>query len=113
LTIDNPAHADRLLTELSASLPFRAKMTPELVELLREQLGGGDVSALCQITGLHYAGDEGGIVCRLAFGHEGGERNVFVSLTHLRFDNRSRLTREISAYQKHRTKRLRRLEKQR
>ena len=67
--------------------------------------------AQCQITSLHYAGDEGGIVCKLEFGHESGGQGFFVSLTHLRFDRRSGLTREIVAYQKHRTKRLLRLDR--
>jgi hypothetical protein len=38
-----------------------------------------------------------------------GGRVFFASITHLRFDGRSPLTREIVAYQKHRTKRLQRL----
>ena len=33
---------------------------------------------------------------------------VFTSITHLRFDPRIALAREIVAYQRHRTKRLRR-----
>jgi hypothetical protein len=111
LTIDNPAHTDRLLTKLRASLPIAATMTSELMSVLREQSGGGDVPTQCQVTGLHYAGDEGGIVCELEFGRETGGQGFFVSLTHLRFDGRSGLTREIVAYQKHRTKRLGRLER--
>ena len=110
LTIDNPARADRLLTMLRASLPIPATMTSELMAVLRGQSGGADVPTKCQVTGLHYAGDEGGIVCKLEFDRETGGRGIFVSLTHLRFDGRSGLTREIIAYQKHRTKRLRRLE---
>ena len=57
----------------------------------------------------NYAGDGGGIVCKLEFGREMGSRVFFASITHLRFDGRSPLTREIVAYQKHRSKRLRRL----
>jgi hypothetical protein len=113
LTIDNSAHAERLLTKLRASLPIPATMTSELMEVLREQSGGGDVPTRCQVTGLHYAGDEGGIVCKLEFGRETGGQDFFVSLTHLRFDGRSGLTREIIAYQKHRTKQLRRFERSR
>ncbi len=47
-------------------------------------------------------GDEGGIVCQLDFGHEAGEKAFFVSITHLTFDRRLPLAREIAAYQKHR-----------
>ena len=47
-------------------------------------------------------------MCRLGFGHEDGEKVFFVSLTHLTFDRRLLLAREIGAYQKHRIKRIRR-----
>jgi hypothetical protein len=57
------------------------------------------------VTRISYAGDEGRIVCRLAFGSEAGNA-AFVSITHLRFDPRLPLAREIAAYQKHRVKRL-------
>ena len=110
LAIDDHTHADRLLTKLRASLPIPATMTTELVTVLREQSGGVEMPTRCQVTGLHYAGDEGGIVCKLGFGRETGGQDFFVSLTHLRFDGRPGLTREIIAYQKHRTKRLRRRE---
>ena len=57
---------------------------------------------------MHYVGDEGGIVCRLDFGHEDTEKVFFASITHLTFDRRMPLAREIAAYQKHRIKRIRR-----
>jgi hypothetical protein len=52
-------------------------------------------------------GDEGGIVCKLDLGSNAGMK-AFTSITHLRFDPRLPLAREISVYQKHRVKRLRR-----
>lgn len=107
--IDNLVQVDRLLSKLRSSLPVAAKITPELAGVLRDQLGGEDVPASCQLTRIDYAGDEGGIVCKLEFGREMGGRVFFASITHLRFDGRSPLTREIVAYQKHRSKRLRRL----
>src|SRR4051812_19144910 len=67
-----------------------------------------DLSPRCQITGIHYAGDEGGILCKLDFGTEDADPVFFVSITHLTFDRRLPLAREIAAYQKHRVKRLRR-----
>ena len=57
----------------------------------------------CSATWISYAGDEGGIVCRL----ETPAETVFASITHLRFDQRLPFTREIVAYQKHRVKRMR------
>jgi hypothetical protein len=52
-------------------------------------------------------GDEGGIVCKLDLG-PGVDTAAFVSITHLRFDVRLPLARAITAYQKHRVKRLQR-----
>ncbi len=61
----------------------------------------------CEITQVHYAGDEGGIVCGLALAADLGGKTVFTSITHLLFDRRMPLAREIAAYQKHRVKRMR------
>ena len=52
-------------------------------------------------------GDEGGIVCEIDFGLA-ITNAVFASITHLRFDPRLPLAREITTYQKHRVKRLQR-----
>ena len=75
---------------------------------LREQAPGLDLSPRCQITEIYYAGDEGGILCKLDFGQEDTDQAFFVSITHLTFDRRLPLAREIAAYQKHRVKRIRR-----
>ena len=47
------------------------------------------------------------VACRLDFAGE-AQNAAFVSITHLRFDARLPLAREIIAYQKHRVKRLQR-----
>jgi hypothetical protein len=60
----------------------------------------------CTVTWISYAGDEGGIVYRVEADIVKTDA-VLVSITHLRFDPRPPLTREIIAYQKHRGKRLR------
>jgi hypothetical protein len=91
--IDNPLQANLLVAKLKAALPLRTTATAPLLAQLHEQAPGRDLSPQCQITGIHYAGDEGGIVCRLGFGHEDGEKVFFVSLTHLTFDRRLPLAR--------------------
>ena len=53
----------------------------------------------CSVTWISYAGDEGGIVCRVEADIEKTEA-VFASITHLRSDPRLPLSREITAYQK-------------
>jgi hypothetical protein len=106
--IDNPLQAHLLMAKLKAALPLPALATPPLLAQLREQAPGRDLSPRCQITGIHYAGDEGGILCELDFRTEDADTVFFVSITHLTFDRRLPLAREIAAYQKHRVKRLRR-----
>ena len=104
--IDNPDRAERLLARLQAALPLPARVTPELAATLQTKNTQTDIPSTCSVTWISYAGDEGGIVCRLDFTRE-IETATFASITHLRFDPRLPLAREIAAYQKHRVKRLR------
>lgn len=104
--IDRPDQVGRLMERLNAALPIPARVTPELQIMLRQQRGVV-MPASCSITWVSYAGDEGGIVCRLEARPEPAEA-VFTSITHLRFDPRLPLAREILACQKHRVNRLRR-----
>jgi hypothetical protein len=110
--IDNPLQAHLLMAKLKAALPLPAMLpamaTPPMLAQLQEQAPGLDLSPRCQITQIHYAGDEGGILCKLDFGQEDTDQAFFVSITHLTFDRRLPLAREIAAYQKHRVKRIRR-----
>ena len=105
--IDNPGPTERLLTRLQAALPVPARMTPELAATLHTSETSTEIPAACSIIALHYAGDGGGIVCGLDVATATGNA-VYTSITHLRFDPRLPLAREITAYQKHRVKRLRR-----
>lgn len=103
--IDNPDQLERLLPKLQAALPLPARITPELAATLLENRPAAEIKSACSVTWISYAGDEGGIMCKLSFGNE-SEHGVFTSITHLRFDPRLPLSREIAAYQKHRVKRL-------
>jgi hypothetical protein len=106
--IDHPDQVERLLDRMRAALPMPARMTPRLLATVQEQDPGTPMAAACRVTKVDYAGDEGGIVCHLA--RDGGEEGklIVTSITHLEFDPRLPLAREIAAYQKHRIKRLRR-----
>lgn len=104
--IDQIETVERLLARLNEALPIPARITPELQASLCRQTGGA-VPAQCAVTWIYYMGDEGGIVCKLDLGSNAG-KEAFTSITHLRFDPRLPLAREITAYQKHRVKRLRR-----
>ncbi len=81
--IDNPLQAHLLMAKLKAALPLPALATPPLLAQLHEQAPGRDLSPRCQITEIYYAGDEGGILCKLDFGQEDADPVFFVSITHL------------------------------
>jgi hypothetical protein len=104
--IDNADQMGRLLTRLRAALPLPARLTPELAATL-QQRRDIQIPSTCSVGWVSYAGDEAGIVCRLDFEHATDEQ-AFASITHLCFDARLALAREIAAYHKHRVKRLRR-----
>ena len=65
--IDHPEITERLIAKLNAALPIPARLTPELQALLRRRTPARRSRAR-QITWISYAGDEGGIVCKLDFG---------------------------------------------
>jgi hypothetical protein len=104
--IDRPDQVERLMQRLSAALPIPARVTPE-VQLALKLERGAAMPSNCSVTWISYAGDEGGIMCRLE-ADTANTAALVASITHLRFDLRLPLSREITAYQKHRLKRLRR-----
>ena len=99
--IDNLDQTDPLLCKLKESLPLAARATPAIAASIREQSGDIEVSPFCLVTRVHYLGDEGGILCHLAFDADVGPRAFIVSITHLLFDRTLPLAREIASYRKH------------
>jgi hypothetical protein len=100
--IDNPEQVERLVSKLRESLPLVAMLTPEVAAIVRERSQG------YAITRVDYAGDEGGIVCKVELGPNNEDRALFASITHLRFDQSVPVGREVAAYQKRRVKQLQR-----
>lgn len=107
--IDNPDQVDRLLAKMEAALPVPATVTPEGLAVMRRQAPDMDLRGQCRIIWVGYAGDEGGLICRLAFDQVTDKHAFVVSLTHLRVPLSVPVARDIAAYQKHRVKRLRRI----
>jgi hypothetical protein len=109
--IDDPDKTEWLLSELEAALPVEALVSPPLVATLRDCAPGLQPFQRCKITKLHYTGDQGGILCCLdladAMAPDCNEV-VLVSITHLMFDRRAPLARQIASYQKRRLSRIRR-----
>jgi hypothetical protein len=107
--IDNPDQVERLVAKLRQALPLLASVSPEVAAVIREQSPAADPLSRYPITRVDYAGDEGGIVCKVELDPENGDRALFASITHLRFGQAGPIARQIAAYQKHRVKRLRRV----
>ena len=107
IMIDNPRQVSELLSKLEAALPFPAVITPALAATLRKQSPDVVLPRDWQVTSVFNFGDEGGIMCALAVAGGAEDRNVYLSsITHLDFDRRLPLARDIAAYQKHRVKKL-------
>ena len=107
--IDNTEKARALIAKILAALPVGAEVTARALETLRENSPELEFPRRCEITTVYYAGDEGGIICTLDFGLHETKKVHIISITHLIFDRKSLLSREIRAYQKHRIKRLQKL----
>ena len=106
--IDNPEQVECLMQRMSNMLPLPAFATPRLIATLRNRGGAATITPPCTVTKIDYAGDEGGIVCHLSFKEAAGSDVFIASITHLHFDRPPQVAHEIAAYQKRRTKRLRR-----
>ena len=71
--IDNQDEVERLLRELTKAMPLSALATPALMAKLREQSSTANITLDCKVTKVIYAGDEGGVICNLAFDEEDKE----------------------------------------
>jgi hypothetical protein len=103
--IDDPSVVRRLMQEMEAHLPIPAQVTPELRQMMRKQKVLIPASRRVRIERVFYAGDEGGIVCGLAF-PDAGNQALVVSLTHLRMADAHPLANAIRDYQRVRVKKL-------
>jgi hypothetical protein len=66
--IDHPEITKRLIAKLNDALPVATRLTPELRDTLQRQNPGQAIPTQATITWISYAGDEGGIVCKLDLG---------------------------------------------
>jgi hypothetical protein len=107
--IDNPHRVERLLDAMKTSLPLTAAGTPAVAAIVQERSLAIPPAHECRVISVDYASDEGGIVCKLQLGPVDTPQVLIVSLTHLLFDRRGPLGRQIAEYQKRRVKRLSRM----
>jgi hypothetical protein len=104
--IDDPRKTDLLVSMLADSLPIEANITSHLAGALMEKSPDVAIPKKCKVTNVFYTGDIGGILCGLDIGGVEAKAAHVVSITHLRFDRRVPISRDIEAYQRHRIKKL-------
>ena len=105
--IDDLDKVDILLEKLKTALPIETKLTQRLIRTLAQKSPEISIPNTCNVVDVYYAGDEGGVLCRLDFGGSENRAAHVVSITHLSFDrSHTPLAREIQVYQRHRIKKL-------
>jgi hypothetical protein len=104
--IDDPWKTDLLMSMLTEALPIEANVTQYLAGVLTQKSPEITLPKKCNVTSVFYTGDMGGILCGLDIGGTETETAHVVSITHLTFDRRVPLSREIESYQHHRIKKL-------
>ncbi len=108
--IDDLRTIGPLMERIRAALAMRAHVGRDVLRTLRREVPAASLSHRCNVTEIRYAGDEGGILCTLDFGDHSSKRVYIVSITHVTFERRNPLSRDIERYKKRRVKRLRRLQ---
>ena len=106
--LDSSEKTARLLAALKAELPFEVELTRPLLKRLQSEGVADTDRGPHMVTDLSYAGDEGGIVCRVS--PLGRQEALFVSLTHIRVPRTMPLAKAVGDYQKHRVKKLKQQE---
>lgn len=105
--IDNLKKTVELLKKIDAAVPIPARLSPELRKRVKTMFPDIPVPEEANVTWIKYMGDEGGILCLLESpAHDAIERPLYTSITYLDFGFRHPLSKEIRAYQQHRTKKL-------
>lgn len=102
--IDDPRKTSELIAALQNAAPFAADLSPQLVAMLKIKLAKFDATSRCAVAHVSYAGDTGGIMCRIA--SEAGADGIVVSLTHLTVRKPLPFADAVVAYQRHRVKKL-------
>jgi hypothetical protein len=105
--LDIPEKTQELIAKMKAATPFAAEFSSETLARVRLQLAGRKIEARQTVTAVHYAGDEGGIVCTLDIDDQGP---VITSLTHLHIARGLPFADAVLAYQKHRIKKLKKIQ---
>lgn len=102
--LDRPEKTEALLDAMTEALPSEVALMPDLIAGLARQQRPVAVNSVETVSDISYAGDEGGIMCRIS--PADAESVVVVSLTHVRVPGTLSFATAALAYQKHRVKKL-------
>ena len=104
--IDDPEKTALFISRLKALLPIDAGIAKDLQRSLAARSPEIPIPARCKVVDVLNLGEEGGVACCLDIGGSDTTAVHIVSITHLLFDRRSPLFREIDTYQRRRIKKL-------
>ena len=102
--LDKPEKTLALIATLKAAAPFEVEMTQQLQVKLRAENIAADIGPRQMVRDISYAGEEGGILCRIEPDNLG--KALVVSLTHLTVRRNLPFAAAVLDYQKHRLKKL-------
>jgi hypothetical protein len=94
--IDDPRKTDLLISMLKESLPIEANITQYLAGAMLERSPDITIPKKCAVTSGFYTGNVGGALCGLDMGGAETDNAHVVSITHLAFDRRVPLSRELA-----------------
>jgi hypothetical protein len=102
--LDRLVETAALLVAMQRALPFDVGLMPGLMAGLARGPKPVAVKPVETVTGISYAGDEGGILCHIS--PSDADSRVVVSLTHVRVPRTLPFAAAALTYQKHRVKKL-------
>src|SRR6266508_3063156 len=102
--LDHPRKTPQLLSALKAAVPFEVELARPIAEHLQSENVAAAQRLRHIVTDVHYAGDEGGIMCVIA--PPDRQEALAISLTYVRVPHSMPLAAAVLAYQKHRVKKL-------
>jgi len=102
--LDHPRKTPQLLSALRAAVPFEVELAQPVAESLRSEKVAAAERSRHVVNRVDYAGDEGGIMCFIARHDKQGA--LVISLTYVRVPSSMPLATAVTAYQKHRVKKL-------
>jgi hypothetical protein len=105
--LDKPDKALNLVAALQAAAPFEVEFSPSLIAHLRAERVDCNTKSRQSVSRVSYAGDEGGILCHIE--RDDTARVLIVSITHLQLRRSLPFAPAVFEYQRHRLKKLKKL----